>query len=406
MVLGFVAMTATSAFGASEKLLWAPPILENPIIIQLSADGTGDKTQLDPNRDYIIKLPADAVRTKGVWIEGGRNVIIMGGHIALPYAENLDNNDSSRRAVYIKNNNGIVHVEGLLIDGTNSGEYDAIAVASPNSIVQLQNIHVTTLAGSYANFHGDLVQPWGGVEELRIDRFTGTTSYQGLQIDQDSGRIGSEKISNVNMKGTGQYKLWLTGKEIDGHNPLIQLNNVYIEPAPKWDLNLGTSVYPAVGMPQGAIPMEGGTEVWWPELPWVQGVAKLGPPPGGDFVPVELVGTHYFSPWWGDVNLDGVIDAEDYRIMDMGYLLHESGWTYGDFNYDGVIDAMDYALIDAGLAYQSGLAAAGMYIDLHTAMFGEAYTTALAGLIRVPEPASLALLALGGAAMLRRRRYG
>ena len=395
MVLGFVAMMlTTSAFGI-EKLLWAPPILENPQIIQLSADGKGDKTQLDSDKDYIIRLPADAVRTKGVWIEGGRNVIIMGGHIALPYAEELNNNDSTRRAIYIKNNNGTVHVEGLLIDGAKSGEYDAIAVASTKSIVQLQNIHVTTLAGSYKYFHGDLVQPWGGVKELRIDRFTGTTSYQGLQINQDTGKIGSEKISNVNMKGTGQYKLWLTGKEIDGHNPQIQLKNVYIEPAPKWDLNLGTSVYPAVGMPKGAVLTEDGTEVSWPELSWVEGVAKLGPPPGGDFVPVKLVGTHYFSPWMGDVNLDGVIDEKDYRIMDEAYQLQQkgnkkSGWSCGDFNYDGKIDAKDYALIDAGLVHQSGLEAARKYIDAHTALFGETYTTALKGLIgsNEPEPAS------------------
>ncbi|MCL2700998.1 MAG: hypothetical protein FWE88_04825, partial [Phycisphaerae bacterium] len=77
--------------------------------------------------------------------------------------------------------------------------------------------------------------------------------------------------------------------------------------------------------------------------------------------------------------------------MDEAYQLQQkgnkkSGWACGDFNYDGKIDAKDYALIDAALVRQSGLEAAQKYIDAHTAMFGEAYTTALKGLIGSNEP--------------------
>jgi hypothetical protein len=53
----------------------------------------------------------------------------------------------------------------------------------------------------------------------------------------------------------------------------------------------------------------------------------------------------------GDVNLDGLIDAGDYGIIDNFYQFPgTSGYWNGDFNFDGVIDAGDYGIIDN--AYQ------------------------------------------------------
>ncbi|MBE3071194.1 MAG: autotransporter-associated beta strand repeat-containing protein, partial [Planctomycetes bacterium] len=54
--------------------------------------------------------------------------------------------------------------------------------------------------------------------------------------------------------------------------------------------------------------------------------------------------------YWGDANLDGVVDANDYDVVDKNYLFQPvpdaMGWWTGDFNYDGVIDANDYDRID------------------------------------------------------------
>src|SRR5690606_3246695 len=134
------------------RLRWAPPALENPITIELTVDGPVPRLKTD--RDYIIKLP-DQPRTKATSIVGGRNVVMIGGHIAL---ENLDGQqawDSAKRAIYIKDNQGIVHIEGVFIDGINGGEFDAVAIAAPDSIVQLQNIRGNDRRGTGETFHGD-----------------------------------------------------------------------------------------------------------------------------------------------------------------------------------------------------------------------------------------------------------
>jgi hypothetical protein len=55
----------------------------------------------------------------------------------------------------------------------------------------------------------------------------------------------------------------------------------------------------------------------------------------------------------GDVNLDGLVDASDYGIIDNYFQFPgTSGYVNGDFNFDGVIDASDYGLIDNAFQLQ------------------------------------------------------
>jgi hypothetical protein len=93
--------------------------------------------------------------------------------------------------------------------------------------------------------------------------------------------------------------------------------------------------------------------------------------------------------WWGDANLDGVVDANDYDVIDRNFLVNppaeDMGWWTGDLNYDGAIDANDYDLIDRAFLFQGDPLAGGMPAS-------------------TPEPATLALVILGAAALAGRRR--
>jgi hypothetical protein len=62
--------------------------------------------------------------------------------------------------------------------------------------------------------------------------------------------------------------------------------------------------------------------------------------------------------YYGDANLDGVVNAADYTRVDAGFVEKLTGWVNGDFNYDGVVDGSDYSLIDNAYNMQDAVLAA------------------------------------------------
>jgi alpha-D-ribose 1-methylphosphonate 5-triphosphate synthase subunit PhnH len=92
----------------------------------------------------------------------------------------------------------------------------------------------------------------------------------------------------------------------------------------------------------------------------------------------------------GDANLNGVINADDYALIDLySQFAGSSGFSQGDFNYDGAVNADDYALIDVNVMRQ-GASLGGR-----------------AGLTAVPEPVMIGVLPMIFlAARCRRRARG
>ena len=110
--------------------------------------------------------------------------------------------------------------------------------------------------------------------------------------------------------------------------------------------------------------------------------------------PVDETAVIVAYTWYGDANLDGVVDTNDYDRINTNWLLWtaegivpEGGfrWAVGDFNYDGTIDTNDYDKINNAWLL-SGSAPLGGATPSPT-----------------PEPATLALLAAGGLVLLRRK---
>ncbi len=85
----------------------------------------------------------------------------------------------------------------------------------------------------------------------------------------------------------------------------------------------------------------------------------------------------------GDCMMDHDVDGGDLAVMGGNWLLSGKTWADGDFNDDGQVDGGDLALMGGNWMW-----------SLPPAPEGAA----------IPEPATVALLALGGAALIRRRR--
>jgi hypothetical protein len=106
-----------------------------------------------------------------------------------------------------------------------------------------------------------------------------------------------------------------------------------------------------------------------------------------DGVPVTAADTIVKYTYFGDTNLDGVVDASDLANTLAGINGGLTGWVNGDFNYDGAANGTDLNLLLASLSGQS-------------ISYGNGDSTSGA----VPEPSGLAVLALAVPLMSRRRR--
>lgn len=282
--------------GADDALRWAPPSLSRPTTIDL---GQGySAVHMDPARDYVIRLPASG-RVGGVTLEGGHDVVLIGGHISIPSTA-ASGPEASRRAVYIKGATGTVHIEGLLLDAAPGVMWDGVDIAAPEATVQLENVRIEGITGDLHAFHGDAVQPWGGVKDLHIDRLSASSDYQGLTIPIDRGPIARAELSHVDLDGVGGegqgggHLLWLTSGTASCQTFDVSLTQVFVQP--RRARRLGNSVWPQAGLRKACGARVRRHAASWPGLPTVQGHVTAGAPTGGAFVPRPLVDSSYTSP--------------------------------------------------------------------------------------------------------------
>ncbi len=259
------------------RLTWAPPQLEAPTTIAVGGDRR--TLTLERSRDYIIEMPPrPLIAAGGVRVTGGRNVVLIGGEIVVPQL-GRDPEDAERRGLMLKGQTGVVHIEGLLIGGDDLSDGIVLDERS-GATVQIQNVRVERVTArdtrNFSDFHPDVLQTWAGPAELRIDRLSGSTDYQGLFLDPLDFHDATPRrfdVRRVDLRGSAKsrYLLWLSGRV-----PL-SVQQVHVAPAP-------------------GRPLE---QTVWPDVRSWTGV-HLGTPPGGEFVPESSVGASYRSPGYAD----------------------------------------------------------------------------------------------------------
>lgn len=285
--------------GSPGLLTWSPPTLTNPVTLTRTTPGA---VNLTAGQDYIIRLPN---RIGGrLAIVGGRNVVIIGGHIYIPMQSGSPPSISSRNAMLLRGQTGTAHVEGVLMNGPDISE--GVQIDAPNAIVQLQNLRIEDIhARDQVNFsdnHPDLVQPYGDMVELRIDRLTGSTDYQGFLFKADFNKpAGRYVIKNVNIKGlpTARYLFWFDSPAAGAGE--IVLDNVWLDVPPQRAGGFGNAVWvkaTATAPHRAIIETLNGRQIarWEGTTPTVAGHITEGTPPNGDYVPAGVAGLNYVSP--------------------------------------------------------------------------------------------------------------
>lgn len=281
---------------SSTKLTWAPPIGWQNYPVKNASSATSLNIIDGGGGDVLVKLPPSAP-TGPITIRNCRNAVVMGGQINL--LPSVKVNSADQRAFYVSNCTGTVHIEGVYINGDiNGAEGDGVAIDSDNAIVVVQNVRMHKLYGGEdksIHNHTDIIQPWGGVKELRVDRLTGTTNYQGFQINNDLGIIGAVIIKNTNVgdsgvppvTSAGGYYVWLKC----GSGTKYTFENTYVKP--RSGHNLSRAIW---GSSCGMQISTDGNTASFTHADVLGGTWIKGTPAAGDFVPNGAVGIGYVSP--------------------------------------------------------------------------------------------------------------
>jgi len=98
----------------------------------------------------------------------------------------------------------------------------------------------------------------------------------------------------------------------------------------------------------------------------------------------------------GDANLDGVVDILDLTTVANHWQQSVTDWSQGDFDHSNFVDIQDLTAVANN--WQAGVGGGGSSFSDALAQF-----PAFAGTAPAPEPASLILIGLGSAMLLRRR---
>jgi hypothetical protein len=301
--IGEIVYVLTTNESNPTPLKWSSPRLKDPVVLHAST--SGNHFELSTTRDYIIMVPRPRLLGT-LWIEGGHNVVVVGGHITVPsWANQRDNGaDNTDTGIYVEGATGTVHLEGLLIDGMHDVMFDGIDINAPRATVQIERVRVNGLFGSDLTEHADAVQTWGGVRKLRIDELSAVGDYQGLTINPDLGPVGNEQIDHVDltlqavpaplgaMSVGGGHMVWLTRGADSCESGHVGLSDVYVDDEIPRKVPPAHTIWPArnSALPCRARVRAG--EASWPRLP-VSGVVALSAPPRGPFVPTRLVGANY-----------------------------------------------------------------------------------------------------------------
>ena len=286
--------------GPGEPLTWAPPTLEDPAVWTVPA--SGGYFERSASEDCLVIMPRRPV-TGRVQTNGCRDVVLIGGEVDVPASGLPDRSEDP--AIQIEAYAGTAHIEGVEVGGQGLSEGIWASSALPGATVQVQNVLVSELHATderaWKVEHPDVFQVWTGPTEIRFDRVTGNTPFQGATVDTANLCPGGvcHRASRIRIKRTN---IRLDYRRPNGR----QCFAAYRTPARRYPAKTslyraycanGTQPFVSALFPRaetGCGPPDCDRR-WW-GAPAGDGGVRHGVPPGGDEVSAADVGVRYRSP--------------------------------------------------------------------------------------------------------------
>ena len=121
VIVTCLAVVAVVLLRPSAEPALKPPELTSPTTVEVS--NADSRLVLKPGRDYIVELPDTPITARGgVWIVGGRNVVVIGGEIRNEQPISSSESVGDAYGLFLEDQTGTVHVEGLWIHGHGIGQ--------------------------------------------------------------------------------------------------------------------------------------------------------------------------------------------------------------------------------------------------------------------------------------------
>ncbi|HZZ44179.1 MAG TPA: autotransporter-associated beta strand repeat-containing protein [Tepidisphaeraceae bacterium] len=277
---------------------------------------------------------------------------------------------------------------------------------------------VITVGAKTATISGNIINTGatlGGLQKAGV----GTLELTGANTYNDGTAVnnGILLIGNPAALGTGTVSINTAGtisgtiKVEPGLAGPVTLSNLVIGSAAKMDLTTGKIAiqYAAAGLTSPAANV-----LTYIRNAYHAGAWDLPGLTSSSITPTNSTALGYYDDgsqvtvkytWYGDLNLDGRVNGDDYALLDQQVAKFGLGaagsWVNGDVNYDGVVDANDYLLTDQAFAAQTGTLSPS-FLAQREAEFGDAYVSSL--LASVPEPTSFCFVAAALMTISARRR--